>query len=133
MPRGKSQHGLDLIACMDNILAAIHPASVRAVCYQLFIQRLIDSMAKNNTNRVSRLLVYARENGDIPWEWVVDETREISRRSAWATPRTVRTVQSSYRRDFWAQQPRQVEVWCEKATIRGTLPPSATPGVSASG
>lgn len=124
MPRGKSQHSLDLIAYMYNILAAIHPASVRAVCYQLFIQQLIDLMAKNNTNRVSRLLVYAGENGDIPWEWVVDETREISRRSAWSDPaHYIRTVQSSYRRDFWAQQPRQVEVWCEKATIRGTLTP----------
>jgi hypothetical protein len=33
-------------------------------------------MSKNDTNRVSRQLTDARERGEIPWEWVVDETRE---------------------------------------------------------
>lgn len=29
----------------------------------------------------------------------------------------------SYRRDRWALQPRRVEVWAEKGTVRGTLAP----------
>jgi hypothetical protein len=32
-------------------------------------------------------------------------------------------VQLSYRRNRWAQQPRQIEVWSEKGTVRGTLAP----------
>ena len=33
--------------------------------------------------RVYRLLKEAREQGDIPWEWIVDETRELERVSTW--------------------------------------------------
>ena len=29
----------------------------------------------------------------------------------------------SYRRDYWQDQPRRVEVWSEKGTVRGTLAP----------
>ena len=61
MPRGKAQKSLDLIAACRDILAEIQPASVRAVCYRLFVAGHIDSMSKNNTNRVSTQLVYARE------------------------------------------------------------------------
>ena len=74
--------------------------------------------------RVYRLLKEAREQGDIPWEWIVDETRTRERVPTWADPAAyVRTVARSYRRDFWSQQPRRVEVWSEKGTIRGVLQP----------
>ena len=31
--------------------------------------------------------------------------------------------QPAYRRDFWKQQPKRVEVWSEKGTVRGVLQP----------
>jgi hypothetical protein len=81
-------------------------------------------MPKASTNRVSRQLVYARENGLIPWEWVVDETREAERVPSWRDPGALaEVVQGAYRRDRWADQPQQVEVWSEKGTVRGTLAP----------
>jgi hypothetical protein len=102
----------------------IQPASVRAVCYQLFTRSLIDSMAKSETNKVSTQLTWAREQGVIPWSWIVDETREAERVSAWANPAAyVETVRRSYRRDRWSDQPAWIEVWSEKGTIRGTLAP----------
>jgi hypothetical protein len=74
--------------------------------------------------RVYRLLKEAREQGDIPWEWIVDETRSLERASTWADPAAyARAVARSYRRDFWNQQPVHVEVWSEKGTIRGVLQP----------
>src|SRR5262245_14789384 len=75
MPRGQTQRIKDFIAACHTILKDIHPASVRAVAYQLFINKLIESMAKKCTNRVSEHLVTARKEGLIPWRWVVDETR----------------------------------------------------------
>jgi hypothetical protein len=56
MGRGKSRENVRLILAAAEILKAIQPASVRAVCYQLFNRRLIASMAKNDTNRVSTQL-----------------------------------------------------------------------------
>ena len=55
--RGKSQKSLDLIEAAHRILAEIAPASVRAVCYRLFNEKLIASMAKGETNRVGDFAV----------------------------------------------------------------------------
>jgi hypothetical protein len=74
--------------------------------------------------RVYRLFKEARERGDIPWEWIVDETRSVERVSTWSNPTAyARCVARSYRRDFWDQQPVRVEVWSEKGTVRGVLQP----------
>jgi hypothetical protein len=122
MPRGKTREVLALIdACVD-ILEEIQPASVRAVCYQLFVRELLESMAKTCTNHISRHLVYAREEGIIPWQWIGDETREAEVVNAWENPHAfVRTVRRAYRRDHWAYQPVRVQVVSEKSTVKGTL------------
>ena len=66
----------------------------------------IPSMATNEMQRVYRLLKEAREQGVIPWEWIVDETRSLERTSTWDDPEDyARCVAQSYRRDFWNQQP----------------------------
>lgn len=122
--RGKSARSLALIDAARTILQEIQPASIRAVCYRLFVLKLIPSMARASTSRVSRQLTYAREQGLLPWDWVVDETREPERVQAFENPTAyVEVVKTAYRRDRWADQPRAVEVWSEKGTIRGTLAP----------
>jgi hypothetical protein len=124
MGRGQSQQSRTLIDAAADILEEINPATVRAVCYRLFTQGVIRSMAKSETNKVSRLLARSRECGGIPWEWIVDETREPECVPAWATPAEFKeAARRSYRRDYWAQQPRRVEIWSEKGTVRGTLAP----------
>jgi hypothetical protein len=81
-------------------------------------------MSVNEMQKVYRLLRIAREQGFIPWSWIVDETRELEKVSTWSDPAAYAVaVATSYRRDFWDQQPRRVEVWSEKGTIRGVLKP----------
>jgi hypothetical protein len=90
----------------------------------LFVAGLIESMAKKNTDKVSKLLVQARENGVLPWGWIVDETREAERVSTWDSPeQIIEAAVRGYRKDYWSMQPHWVEVWSEKGTIRGTLAP----------
>ncbi len=122
--RGKARRSLELIDAASQILQEIQPASVRAVCYRLFVAGYITSMSKSETNKVSTQLTWAREKGRIPWQWIVDETREAERVSAWDNPSAfVESVKRSYRRDRWADQPDWIEVWSEKGTVRGTLAP----------
>jgi hypothetical protein len=103
---------------------AAQPITGRGVGYKLFIRGLIASMARPEMQRVYRLLREAREQGVIPWAWVVDETREFERCSVWDDPQEfAATVSGAYRRDFWTQQPNRVEVWSEKGTVRGVLQP----------
>ncbi|OGA72974.1 MAG: hypothetical protein A3G81_22520 [Betaproteobacteria bacterium RIFCSPLOWO2_12_FULL_65_14] len=122
--RGKAQKTLALIAAAARILEEIQPASIRAVCYRLFTEGLIKSMEKSNTNTVSRLLVGAREDGEIPWGWVVDETRVAESIATWENPtEIIEATVRDYRKNYWTDQPEWVEVWSEKGTIRGTLAP----------
>jgi len=122
--RGMAQSSLDLIKAMHAAAKAAQPITGRGIGYKLFTRRLIASMAKKDMKRVYRLLKLARERGYIQWHWIVDETRAIERVSTWADPAEyARCVAQSYRRDFWDQQPRRVQVWSEKGTVRGLLAP----------
>ena len=113
-----------LIAAMHDIAKASQPITGRGVGYKLFTRGLIGSMSVNEMQKVYRLLRIGREQGDIPWSWIVDETRELERVSTWSdTAEYAQAVATSYRRDFWDQQPLRVEVWSEKGTIRGVLKP----------
>jgi len=59
-----------------------------------------------------------------PPEWIVDETRETRVVIVWAnTGAYLQAVKRSYRRESWQTQPRYCEIWCEKATVLGSLPP----------
>src|SRR5689334_1966707 len=120
MGRGRSQKSLALVQLAREILEEIQPASVRAVCYQLFTRGAIPSMEKTQTNRVGTLLTRAREEGEIPWEWIVQEGRAVEKIATWADPAGfARAVQSSYKRNKWAGQPTRVMVVSEKGTVRG--------------
>lgn len=81
-------------------------------------------MGKNATGSVSKHLVYACENGIIPWDWIVDETREAEPIPTWKTPEAIiKSAIGLYRKDYWSDQPIRLEVWSEKGAIRGTLAP----------
>jgi hypothetical protein len=119
-----AQGSLDLIEAMYAIAKAAQPITGRGVGYKLFVQKLIRSMERNDMRAVYRLLLKAREQGIIPWDWIVDETRSIERVATWDDPEEyVRATIHDYRRDFWNQQPHRVQVWSEKGTVRGLLAP----------
>jgi hypothetical protein len=77
--RGMAKASLDLIKVMREIAEATQPITGRGVGYKLFSRQLIPSMSRKDMKRVYRLLIIkeAREQGIIPWEWIVDETREL--------------------------------------------------------
>ena len=122
--RGMAQRSLDLIEAMYAAAKAAKPITGRGIGYKLFTQRLIASMSRKDMQRVYRLLKEAREQGHIPWEWIVDETRSLERVSTWDDPADyARCVAQSYRRDFWNQQPHRLMTVSEKGTVRGLLKP----------
>jgi hypothetical protein len=124
MGRPIAQKTVKLVEASHEILQQIQPCTTRAVCYQLFNRKLIPSMSRKDTNNVSRILTMARERGWIPWKWIVDENRAVERPAMWDEPEAFAdSIVAQYRKDNWNLQPRQVEVWSEKGTIRGTLAP----------
>src|SRR5207244_1995436 len=119
-----SQESLALVQMAHDLLEEIQPCSVRAVCYQLFVRGVITGMDKATTNRTGALLTRACEEGEIPWEWIVQEGRAIERVPSWRNPAEyARAIQASYRLNKWQGQPKRIIVVSEKGTVRGTLAP----------
>jgi hypothetical protein len=122
--RGRSRATIDLIATCSKIIEPCQPITVRGVCYKLFVAGLIDSMAVKNTQKVSRILKDAREQGLIPWKWIVDESRHLEWIPAWSDLEEYgEKIARDYRRDFWADQPYHIIITSEKGTVAGVLNP----------
>jgi hypothetical protein len=122
--RGRAKATIELIDAMVRIAKVIQPCSVRAIHYQLFNEKLVPSMARSVAQKVSNLSVIAREEGSLPWHWIVDEGRQEQLVATWDVPADyAHSVMHSYRRNKWEVQPSHVAVWSEKGTIEGTLRP----------
>ena len=122
--RGKAQKTLGLIEAMYKIAEAMQPITGRGVGYKLFVAKMIPSMSMKDMKKVYGALKTAREEGTIPWEWIVDETREIERVASWDDPEHyLKASARNYRRDFWNQQSERVLIVSEKGTVRGLLKP----------
>jgi hypothetical protein len=122
--RGMAKASLDLIEAMFDIAETTQPITGRGVGYKLFARGLIPSMKKKEMQRVYRLLKQAREQDTIPWDWIVDENRYLEKVPTWAdSDQYMRSLQRSYRREFWDQQPVRCEIVSEKGTVRGVLAP----------
>ena len=56
---------------------------MRAVSYRLFVRGAIPNMGTGSTKRVSEALKWVREQGIVPWAWIVDEGRERETFTSW--------------------------------------------------
>jgi hypothetical protein len=122
--RGKSGKTLALEAALVRIVSERAPITVRGVCYALFAEGLIDSMATKETGRISRVMTEMRETDALDWTLIVDGSRVVGRVSQWSDPNQFfREAVRQYRRDNWQEQPVYVEVWSEKSTVQGVLAP----------
>jgi hypothetical protein len=102
-----------------EVLSETHPMTVRQVYYQLVARQVV----KNEMSRykaVSDLLVSARKEGSVPWEWIEDRLRRPRHVSMWnGLADFANAVRTSYRRNVWATQPGYVECWLEKDALSG--------------
>jgi hypothetical protein len=80
-PRPQSKIGqvrIALMALLDQHLRdeAI-PTSVRFLFYELVARRIVAKSGERPDKIVSQALTWLRERGQVPWEWIVDETRSV--------------------------------------------------------
>jgi hypothetical protein len=119
--RGRNKSTIKLVEAMKKIAEESRPITGRGVGYKLFAAGLIENM--NQMNVVYRALKLAREDGIIPWDWIVDETRDLEMVGGIFDSEVVFARDFFYRRDLWQTQPKRVELWAEKGTVRGLLWP----------
>jgi hypothetical protein len=110
---------LKMLEVAIEVLSENHPMTVRQIYYQLVSRQDIENN-RSAYQAVSNLLVDARKDGAIPWDWIEDRLRRPRTVSMWeGLPDFAETVKRAYRRDVWAAQPAYVECWLEKDALSG--------------
>src|SRR5262245_15831061 len=88
------------------------PLTVRQLYYRLVVAGTIDKTQAQYKNTVVRLCGLMREEGELPWDWIVDETRWMHKPDSYSSlVGALEEMQSHYRRDVWLRQDVYVEVW----------------------
>lgn len=104
-----------------NLVETNQPCSDRNVYYRAVTAGLIEKDAggsRNNYQRLIRTISYLRESGDMPFDWITDETR--LRRGPHLHDDATSALaywQQTYRRDLWRRQPTHLEVWVESDSV----------------
>ena len=116
---GKQKKTLELIEQARAILEEYHPMTLRQVFYQL-VSRLAIKNTQGEYNALSKALVWARQEGIIPWDWIEDRLRIPRTVSMWHDLSDFAdTAKRAYRRDVWETQPQYLEFWLEKDALSG--------------
>jgi len=96
---------------------------VRQVFYQATVRHFVDK-SEAGYNKVQTNLVHMRRSGELPYEWLADNTRWVRR------PTTYDSVQAAfddtarfYRKALWRDIDSCVEVWLEKDALSGVITP----------
>jgi hypothetical protein len=109
-------------AAIRDVLERDHPQTVRQVFYALTVRGVIRKQEVEYQRTVIRLLVDMREAGEIPFDWVADNTRWMRKPTTFVgLDACLKNTANFYRRDLWAAMPVYVEVWCEKDALTGVL------------
>jgi hypothetical protein len=105
-----------------DVLEAEHPATVRQVFYQLVSRGAIAKTEAEYKATVVRLLTDMRLAGEVPFDWISDNTRWMRKpRTFSSVEQALRRTAETYRRSLWDRQAVYVEIWLEKDALAGVL------------
>jgi hypothetical protein len=121
-PRRSKAEMQELRTALFRICKERKPLTARHAFYCLASEGLIAKTEKDYDNVVLRLLGQMREEGLIPFSWVVDHTRWMRKRPSYLSLHDMLERGAElYRRNLWADSEWYVEVWCESESIMGVL------------
>jgi hypothetical protein len=91
--------------------------------YRLGVQGIVEKTEAGYT-KVQTDLVLMRKSGDLPYDWLADNTRwQRKPRTFDGVEEALETTASFYRKDLWASADCYVEVWLEKDALAGVVMP----------
>ena len=105
-----------------RLAAELHPITVRGLYYQAVVSSLLGFITKDslgsetNNDLIQRRVLGLRRSGQLPWEWITDESRASYSVSRWNNPAGfAETAPFFYQLDFWRGQRVRPVVMVEKA------------------
>ena len=104
-----------------QILQDDHPQTVRGVFYQATVRGLAPK-TEAGYRTVQRMLAYLRKDGQLPWDYIADNTRWMRKPTTYDDINEILNLaSSSYRKAIWNDQGVNVEVWVEKDALAGVI------------
>ena len=105
-----------------DIIGEDPPMTVRQVFYQLVARGVIEKTERQYQKTVIRLMSEMRLSDDLPYDWVIDESRHVRVTQTYDNLRdAVDQAAEFYRRSALAQSPAYVEIWSEKDALAGAM------------
>ena len=102
-------------AAIIAVVEADPPMTVRQVFYQLVARGVIGKTEADYHQTVIRLMTDMRLDGELPFEWIVDETRRVRlTRTFDNVADAVEHAARFYRRSALAQSDDYVEIWWKR-------------------
>jgi len=115
----KHKKTLEILEEAVAILQRYNPMTLRQLYYQL-VSRQVMKNDRSQYQALSKIVVQARLEGTIRWEWIEDRTRRPRHVSMWSGLTDFASiVRLLYRRNVWDSQPGYLEVWLEKDALSG--------------
>jgi hypothetical protein len=112
----------ELRATLREVVAEDPPMTVRQVFYRMVSRGAIAKSEAEYKQTVCRLLGLMRREGEIPFEWLADNTRWMRKSPSYSSlSEALRHTAEAYRRAIWDRQAAYVEVWLEKDALAGVL------------
>lgn len=119
-PQQKTRALWDAIA---GVVAEYDVMTVRQLYYQMEMRGYV-AKDDRDYDKVQRACLQMRRQGALPYEKIVDSSRE--RRTIYQYNGLRAALEESfqtYRRNYWLDQPVHVEVWCEKDALSNLISP----------
>jgi hypothetical protein len=110
----------DIEACRKGLMEIIEemqPMTVRQVFYQAVVRGLFHK-TEYGYNRVQTDTGVMRRSGELPYEWLEDNTRAEMRPTTYNSPEdALDAMARSYRKSLWTEADSAVQIWLEKDAL----------------
>jgi hypothetical protein len=106
-----------------EIVRVSNPMTVRQVFYQATVHGIVEK-EETGYNKVQRLLAAMRREEELPYEWIVDNTRWEQRPYTCINiAEALQETAEQYRKTLWTDKDPCVQIWLEKDALSGVIEP----------
>lgn len=117
LDKAETQRITNLIDQAVEILDEQSPMTIRQLFYRLVSIGVLEN-SRSDYVKVSRIMTFARNDGRVDWDAVVDRSRADYAPSVWEDAADyVQTIRYGYRKDYWHTRAAHVEIWVEKDAV----------------
>ena len=104
-----------------EIVSEQQPMTVRQVFYQATVRGVV-AKTEDGYGKVQRMLADMRRDGELPYDWIADNTRWMRKPRTFGGPEeALRRTVETYRKALWDDADAYVEIWLEKDALAGVV------------